>query len=561
MEGVSVSASRTPQGADSRYRPFAGSEGFTALRLPLLLVSYLVFLLVFSWAGFFVGIQITRYHFPLLSLAFGYAVWARFATSRKEILWMGAFVIASLGISLLFIDRSWDSLWYHKRAMIALADGWNPVYQALNIKDLPWPDVYWKTTWVLGALAYKSIPIVNVVTFVNWILLLAAFFTARAALSVARVPPRWINLVAALIALNPVSILQLTTSYVDGAVASCVVIVTCALLGYCMVRQAGFLVLACFGSALALTVKVSCITYLAGVWLAAAVFVVIMDGWRGLRLVSGTAIATAVLTVWLGFNPYVTNYMRYGNPLHPLFGAHKIDNIITQALPRTYAGRSRLESLAISVFSGTAAEDAIGGVKFPGTMSIEELKGMHSPALKVGGFGPLFSVVLLLAAAGLLTIPMRGAIFASLAGVGLIAVSLVNPAVWWARYVPWLWLLPMVVLVVMLVRGRGPISRWFCVALTGVSIANVVICLIISLGAAAIFTLQTSRTILEVRHWPEPVSIERTQIPSHVGGVQELHFVPRRLLTDLGVRTDEVDSCAGAQRMLPYFKSSLCSTW
>jgi hypothetical protein len=547
--------------SDAPSHRSSGKARVDDIRLPILLVGYLAFLLALTWLGFFLGIAITRYHLAILSLAFVSLVFVTGRQWRAQLPWMALSVLASLLISLVFIDRSWDSLWYHKRAVIALADGWNPAYQILSIKDLPWPDVYWKTTWILGALAYKTIPLINVVAFVNWVLMAAAFVSARAALGVVELPPRWINLIAGLIALSPVCSLQLTTSCVDGFVASCVSIVTCALLGYCAFRRTGFLVLACCGSALALTVKVSCVTYLASFALAAAVFLSINSGVSGLKPVLGTAVAAGVLSIWLGFNPYVTNYIRYGNPLYPLVGVQKIDNIISNATPKTYADRSRLESLAISVFSRSTADDLPNehpGLKYPGSLFLDELKGMYSPSMKFGGFGPLFSASFLLAVVGLATIPRRDAVFAVCAGLAVIGVSLINPAAWWARYVPWLWLLPLGALVLIVVRGRGPFSQWLCLALAGVSLANVVICLAVSLGAALVFTAQTWETILEVRRWPNLVEIERTHIPAFTGGVQELHQVPKRLLSDLGLEVDEVDSCAGAQRTLPFFKSNLC---
>src|SRR5262249_4085747 len=146
-----------------------------------------------------------HYHFPLLTLAFIALVYVRGRRWRAHLPRLALFLVASLVVSMLFIDRSWDGNWYHKRAIIALADGWNPVYQILGIENLPWPDVYWKSTWVLGGLAYETIPLMNIVAFVNWTLITAVFFTSRASLATVGLSRGWANLIAAAIALNPVS--------------------------------------------------------------------------------------------------------------------------------------------------------------------------------------------------------------------------------------------------------------------------------------------------------------------------------------------------------------------
>src|SRR5262245_22262441 len=100
--------------------------------LALLLAGYLVFALTVTWLGIFLGISITPFHLPLLSLAF-VALALLLRRDKTELFWVAILILASFLIALVFIDRSWDSLMYHKRAVIALADGWNPVYETLGI--------------------------------------------------------------------------------------------------------------------------------------------------------------------------------------------------------------------------------------------------------------------------------------------------------------------------------------------------------------------------------------------------------------------------------------------
>jgi len=209
------------------------------------------------------------------------------------------------------------------------------------------------------------------------------------------------------------------------------------------------------------------------------------------------------------------------------------------------------------LLSKSASDDSGAQLKVPGTLSIAELEGMHSPGLKTGGFGPLFSAAIVLALAGLAAVPARSAAAAIVVGAALVAVSLVNPAPWWARYVPWLWFVPIGVLALLVLRGRGTVSRVLAGAMAFTCALNVTLCLGVSVAAAGLFTLQTWQTIAAASHWPR-VAVEATDFPSVAGGTQDLSWVPRRMLFDLGIPSTEVESCDGAMRARPFFKSRIC---
>jgi hypothetical protein len=78
----------------------------------------------------------------------------------------------------------------------------------------------------------------------------------------------------------------------------------------------------------------------------------------------------------------------------------------------------------------------------------DELKKFGGTAdLRIGGFGPFFGItiaVTLLAASLLIRGPRNGIGFATVALATLLSV-VVNPQMWWARFVPQMWLLPVLV--------------------------------------------------------------------------------------------------------------------
>ncbi|HEX9027682.1 MAG TPA: hypothetical protein VF823_00825, partial [Anaerolineales bacterium] len=88
-----------------------------------------------------------------------------------------------------------------------------------------------------------------------------------------------------------------------------------------------------------------------------------------------------------------------------------------------------------------------GPLKNPFSVTIPEIKAFKQADVRVGGWGPLFGAMLLLAA-GVLALALlewKGKIFIPLALIALVSgTALLNPEVWWARYSPQLWLVPLV---------------------------------------------------------------------------------------------------------------------
>jgi hypothetical protein len=157
------------------------------------------------------------------------------------------------------------------------------------------------------------------------------------------------------------------------------------------------------------------------------------------------AMGTAVGCLFVGFNPYVTNTVRNGNPFYPLAGPGAVD-IMTTNSPANFHGMNRFEELFVSVFSRT--ENVYGlqssHWKWPFTIDREELAGIWLDT-RVAGFGPLFGGAVLLSLALLATAwasdKKKTLAFTGL-GLLILCSALVNPEAWWARYAPQLWLLP-----------------------------------------------------------------------------------------------------------------------
>ena len=120
------------------------------------------------------------------------------------------------------------------------------------------------------------------------------------------------------------------------------------------------------------------------------------------------AAVVVVGVVGLGANPYVTNFIRHHhNPLYPVYGPGTTD-ITHQYKVGGMQGKSSPERLAIAIVSQTAGSVSNPHPKIPFTFTTSEWNVFRTPGARSGGWGPLFSgVLLLLAAAGVVLVVRR----------------------------------------------------------------------------------------------------------------------------------------------------------
>jgi hypothetical protein len=347
-----------------------------------------------------------------------------------------------------FYDLSCDGQAYHQEAIIQLANGWNPFHsQPLQIASGIWINHYTKGPWIASASLYMLTGHIEQGKVFNLLLIISSFLLCLSALSAhyRRGAPEP-ALFSALAACNPIAILQSPTFYLDGQLSSILIIILSLL--YLIINSpdvflAPVLLLSVI---IAVNIKFTALAYILALGLPVLLYLFFVKEGRPFKLIAsslGIGLIAGVLLV--GFNPYVSNTVRNGNPFYPLAGPHAVD-IVTANSPAEFPTMNRFEKLLISTFSKT--EDAAGPRpahwKWPFTISKEELKAIYLDT-RIAGFGPLFGGAVLLSVILLATawpVDKKKTLTYACLGLLIICSALVNPEAWWARYVPQLWLLP-----------------------------------------------------------------------------------------------------------------------
>lgn len=384
--------------------------------------------------------------------------------------------LGSLALAALVKDYSYDGQQYHQLAIRLLGEGWNPLRDepALGLHAL-WINGYAKGPWTWSAAWLDATSSIELGKSLHvWLAGAAGLLAYGALAGLPALKPRTAFWIAGLAAANPVLAYQWPTHMNDSLLGSLMLVLASQALRVATRADAGFSLSgpwppAALALALLPTIKSSGLAYALVIVFAAAVVASLA---RRLSLVQRlTGLVALVLmpsVLLLAWNPYVSNTLRHGHPLHPLAGDAKVD-IITGNSPSGVLQRGQVEQLLGSLFS--ASHSDLGEVdrapfryKWPGVIHREELSAFVAKTdMRIGGFGPWFSLGLVMSvAAVLVALAQRrgaGARLALSLPIVVLAMALVFPEPWWARYVPQLNLLPLALIAAALVLGTGAPTR------------------------------------------------------------------------------------------------------
>jgi hypothetical protein len=394
--------------------------------------------------------------------------------------------------SAMTVDISYDGWSYHQPGVIALSHGWNPVEQpvfgtwwAQYSRSIGYPSnapaidalsttVYPKALWILGAQAIVwGLPL-DAGKYPALLLIFAVGPIAHRSLRVRGIPAYWAYPLSALAALDPVGIVQSTTFYVDGSLGACLTILIFSLLSYDVTRRVRDLVLALCAALLACNLKFTGPVYTALIVLPFALWWLFERRLvaRELRI---CAIAASVLLA-ASINPYFTNLRAFGSPVYPLNAWDVMEDQMAAGFLQEHA----LKKLLISLTFSNLADHSFGDPEtdernFTGpfqSRKLEELQKFGATAdLRIGGFGPFFGITVALAllAASLSIRYLKQDMGFAAVALGVLLSVAINPQMWWARFVPQMWTLVVLIATPASRSKIGRVLRLSIVLLMGIT--------------------------------------------------------------------------------------------
>lgn len=450
-------------------------------------------------AGFALGIPVTVAHLPLglaVSLA---AMWfgsrSLGAGHRNQRFWravatvLGSTAVLAVAAAHIY-DVSWDGLGYHQVAAIRMAQGWNPLTDPRGLtlhtfpKRVEWITSYPKGAWIPEAAFYKVFGHIEAAKALNSLVgVAAALLTFGLCLNLDRTKPLAAVAFAVAAAACPVGIVQASTFYVDARLGY---LLLCAVVGIALLcrlgpRAALPTAIVALSLALVSTTKLTGLVYACVV--AAGIGVAVMflkrfAAWRRPLFAAIAAIAAAALLI--GVNPYVTNAVLHQSPFYPVAGPGARD-LLAKQIPPNLAHADPASRLLVSAFAAVqnTEEPQPTHLKVPFSLQRSELRVFRSPDVRVGGFGPLFGglLILSLATAALVARDLRrqrdkvAAVAIGLAVLVIIS-ALAGQQTSWARYVPQVWAVPLLIAGAATYGDASRARRGLATAILTVALAN-----------------------------------------------------------------------------------------
>lgn len=424
-----------------------------------------------------------------------------------------------------FFDVSYDAMYYHKEAIIALKEGWNPVYQSsLEADEFAsyanlhlWLDNYPKGIWILSAVIYKVTEVLETAKAVNILFMIGLFaLSADVFINVFKMKKTPSLIFSLLMILNPVFIDQLLTSYNDIAVG--ILVIMSALLGIKIYSDnadmSDYILLfcvVCMSPLVKFTAPV-----LVGAPLVCFGIEALIKKIKIKRAVISIALAAVIGIFFLGMNPYVVHIIKGQNIVYPILGEGKTE-VITDNMPKGMEDKNCIEKLAIANFSKVSNSIQDGySFKIPFSVSEKELAYLSNSDIRIGGFGvwfgPIFIIAVILALIGRIRgIKLNGGIFVTI--ISFILLALFFPESWWARYSSYTYYIP---LLLILNIYNSTMPKPLTVIVSIMIAANSAITLGCVINEGNRITDYMDMMLRDIKSKNTPVILRVNSFPSHV---------------------------------------------
>ncbi len=496
----SLSGGREEMAERSEFFLLAGSS----------FLMFIFFTFFISITFFALGFSLSKWIIPLSFISTVIFLWLglRKNVERNLIKKFTAIIIlfaVSFTVFALFSSRFYnfgaDSQEYHSEMVIQMKNGWNPFYESLKDGDYDYIEhkpgkavvlnSFSKCSETVAAAAYIFLNSYEGAKVFQYIFILAAFFlSASVFLNLKKLPFAVSILLGLLITLNPVAVTQSLSFYVDGELASILLIIS-ALGALLFFYDKIFIrILLCAAIILGVNIKFTGLFF--SMIIAAGIFFcyLIFDKSKfSFKIIGAVAGAFLIGFFVAGYNPYVTNINNCGSPFCPYFvSEEKIEELKGTQKSLKKIGEvhavdinlfaNRISSLISTVFSKTKNGYCNFTLEWPFSIDKKELSLLMQPYPRtLGGFGPLFRSAAPLAILLILfsfSLSIRKTLVVFFMSIWILFSVLIIIFGCYARYGPQLWMIAVITIPLGLYINRRML-RFLSYAIIMILLSNILL--------------------------------------------------------------------------------------
>jgi len=415
--------------------------------ISMFLLLFLFSLFAISNIGFLLHFSINPFYIPISFLIASVFLF-KSGDFLKKIFIVFIIFIASFILSNLFIDTSFDGRCYHFTTENLLRLGYNPFFNS-NLKDfasnhnifynLLFSGSYPNAAEVVRANFYLIFQNMESSKIVNFLFIFAGalysfyFFLNRLKCADS-------ILLSICVLLCSVSICQMNTKMIDFILyyLFCFQLFSILLINEDCDKKNNFLVLI-MASSLAIGTKY---TGAYSTLIMLFIFLIYKFNYEKLKAACMIIILSAILCA----QPYILNLVKHQSPFYPSIGKNKTD-FMTKQNPIEFQNKPYLYKFIRSIFS-SASDARMNNPQTPKLywkmpFSAHYDMPFGAEDIRISGFGHLFSGIFLLSLlfSAYLIYKRKGLVALAL----IYSTVLLNPVCWWARFVPQLHLLPVII--------------------------------------------------------------------------------------------------------------------
>ena len=398
-------------------------------------------------------------------------------------------------------DTTADGNSYHKLAVGSMKNGWNPMYEsskdftkedgnALTVLEdnvnYMWADHYAMGTEIIGANIYAFTDNIESGKAFTIVMMFIGFGITLEYLVLKR---RWGDkkfgivkaiFVSALLVVNPITLVQIGTYYVDSTLAISLFIILLELIDISKIniesekqnKIESYFILA-IAIMMCSNAKFTGLGYAAVFCASFYIYMIInkiLMSKKGLlkekelsRYIIGNTIYYIIVVIFticiIGSTSYLKNTIQNGHPFYPLYGKGHVENMVNKEIPESLSSKPNIIQFFISVFSkcenvSPSYSDILNepDLKIPFTTTEEEINNFTIPDIRIGGFGPLYSGIFIITVIVSIIIVIdfiknkkyKSLItYSIILGISVILLTFLDGS-YWARYIPYVYMITII---------------------------------------------------------------------------------------------------------------------
>lgn len=504
---------------------------------PYPLICGIIFLFYISWSMILCGINLIldfSINSGILPLSIFLSGVSTYWISRdihktlfSALILILTLVVSSWLMSLIY-DTAFDSNGYHLRTVVALGNGWNPVYERYTSnEDLSlWSEHYAKGLELIYSTIFVFTNNLESTKSANIILFLATLIISNYTLkeTCCNISKNARYLILAMIASNTIVVNQLFSAMNDFALW----LETCILIcGFILVfnKKDGIIpyIFICVSLILSINTK---FTHFFFVYMGCLFFAVYCLIYKEKQLFIRGCITVCVSLfigiVIVGYNPYITNTLGYGSPVYPL-GTDKVD-IMTGNTPEMLHDGNRFSNVVKSYLSLQDKPWALVKLNF----NTKDIVNSYTVSgSRLNGFGAAMPILIIFSL--ILMIYTRPKLKYWSIYIFVWTLCFIFKEGWWARYMVFFWI--NLILPVVLYFNSNLKSKFMSYLISAYSI-------IMFSGAITSFSIMLG-TRLGYTHYLNYIA-EQSKLKSYSPVCLELNDIHRQQFSQQHMRIIEV---------------------